>query len=67
MNRTEHTNQHNVRFYIERACDFDDSGRVIAGRGWYAGVIVGRHDMSGFWFETKEAAIDAIAECRVAP
>lgn len=66
MDRTEHTNRHNVRFYVERACDFDDAGRVIAGRGWFAGLIRGRDDLSGVWFETKEAALDAIADYAVA-
>lgn len=66
MNRTEYTNRNNVRFYIEQACDFDDAGKVVAGRGWYAGLIRGRDDMSGFWFETKEAALDAIADYREA-
>ena len=66
MNRTEHTNRHDVRFYIEQACDFNDAGKVVAGRGWYAGLIRGRDDMSGFWFETKEAALDAIADYREA-
>lgn len=64
MNRTETTNRHNVRFYIEQACDFDDDGRIVAGRGWYAGLIAGRDDMSGVWFETKEQAMDAIADYR---
>lgn len=66
MNRTELTNAHNVRFYLEQSADFDDAGRVIVGRGWYAGLIVGRADLSGVWFETKEAALDAISEYRVA-
>jgi hypothetical protein len=66
MNRTEHTNQHGIRFYIEQACDFDDNGRVVAGRGWYVGIIRGRDDMSGVWFETKEAAQAATADYREA-
>jgi len=66
MNRTEYNNQHGVRFYIEQACDFDDDGRVVAGRGWYVGLIRGRADMSGFWYETKEAAQAATADYREA-
>ena len=64
--RTEITNAHGHRFYIERGKDFDDAGRMVDGKGWFAGIINGRHDFSGVWFETREAALDAIADYKAA-
>lgn len=60
------TNQHGFRFYIERAGDFDDAGRAIEGRGWFAGLVVGKDELGGVWFETREAALDAIHDYRSA-
>lgn len=64
MERTEHTNAAGIKFYLERAKDFDDAGRMINGSGWFAGLIRGRDDLSGVWFETREAALDAISSFR---
>lgn len=67
MTRTEYkTNQHGFRFYIERAGDFDDNGHPIEGRGWFAGLVVGRDELSGIWFATRDEALAAIADYRVA-
>jgi hypothetical protein len=55
------TNAAGIKFYIEQAGDFDNSGRACAGRGWFAGLVVGNSELGGVWFETKEAALDAIA------
>ena len=60
--RTEHTNANGFRFYIERSKDFDAAGRMIDGNGWFAGLIDGRHDLSGAWFETRDSALDAITK-----
>lgn len=66
MNRTEITNAHGIKFYIEQSADFDDAGRMVAGHGWYAGLVNGNDDMSGVFFETREQATDAIADFAVA-
>ena len=66
MNRTEITNAHGIKFYIEQSADFDDAGRMVAGRGWYAGLIKGNDDMSGVFFDTRNQAFDAVAEYKVA-
>ena len=66
MKRTEITNAHGIKFYIEQRADFDDAGRMVAGRGWYAGLIKGNDDMSGVFFETRGQAADAIADFAVA-
>jgi hypothetical protein len=55
------TNAHDVRFYIERAGDFDDNGRFIWGRGWFAGLVVGNDELSGVWFDTRNQALSAIS------
>lgn len=55
------TNSHGIRFYIERAVDFDDEGRSVAGRGWFAGLVVGKDELGGVWFETRREALDAVA------
>lgn len=60
------TNTHGIRFYIERAKDFDDDGRMIDGRGWFAGLVVGNDELSGVWFETRDHALAAVADYRVA-
>jgi len=60
------TNQHGVRFYIERSGDFDDAGQAIAGRGWFAGIVRGKDELGGVFFETREAALAAIADFREA-
>lgn len=60
------TNQHGIRFYIERAADFDDAGRFIDGRGWFAGLVVGEDELSGVWFESRYQALASIADYRVA-
>lgn len=54
------TNQYGIEFYIERSKDFDNNGRVIDGRGWFAGLTKGREHLGGVWFETREQALDAI-------
>ena len=58
------TNSHGVKFYIEKAKDFDDDGRSIEGKGWFAGLVVGRDEIGGVWFETECAALTAVAEHR---
>lgn len=60
------TNAHGVLFYIERAKDFDDAGRMIDGRGWFAGLVVGNDELPGVWFETRDEAIAAVANYKVA-
>jgi hypothetical protein len=55
------TNKFGHKFYIEQSADFDDDGRMIAGRGWFAGLVKGNDSLGGIFFETKEAALDAIA------
>lgn len=60
------TNSYGTRFYIERAADFDDEGRPTSGRGWFAGLVVGKDELSGVWFETRDAALAAIADYRAA-
>lgn len=57
-------NTYGVRFYIERASDFDDAGRVVPGKGWFAGIVAGKDELSGVWFETRDDALDAIAGYR---
>jgi len=65
--QTEYTtNRHGTRFYIERAADFDDAGRPTDGRGWFAGLVVGNDELSGVWFETRDAAFAAISNYQVA-
>lgn len=54
------TNAHGCKFYLERSKDFDDAGRVVNGRGYFAGLIRGKDWMHGVFFETREAALDAI-------
>lgn len=66
MNRTEITNAHGIKFYIEQSADFDDAGRMVAGLGWYAGLVKGNDDMSGVFFGTRDQATDAIASFTVA-
>ncbi len=65
MNAQQVTNPHGIKFYVEQSADFDDTGRMIAGRGWYAGLIEGKDMLSGVFFDTREAAIDAISKYRV--
>jgi len=55
------TNAHGIKFYVEQSADFDDDGRTIAGRGWFAGLVQGGDELGGIWFETREKALDAIA------
>lgn len=66
MNRTEITNANGIKFYIEQSADFDVAGLMVAGRGWYAGLVKGDDDMSGVFFETRDQATDAIADFAVA-
>ena len=54
------TNAKGTRWYIERAKDFDDSGRMVDGRGYFAGIIRGQCYESGVWFPTYAAAINAV-------
>lgn len=64
---TEHkTNARGIRFYIERAKDFADDGRMIDGRGWFAGLVAGNDELSGVWFETRTEALLAVADYREA-
>lgn len=56
------TTANGIRFYIERARDFDDAGRMVDGRGWFAGLVVGKDQLSGSWFETYDGALAAIAD-----
>lgn len=60
------TNTQGIKFYIEQAADFDDAGRSIAGRGWFAGLVQGKDELGGVWFETREQALNAIAAYKVA-
>lgn len=60
------TNAHGIKFYVEQAADFDDAGRPIAGRGWFAGIVQGKDELGGVWFETREQAMDAIVDYKVA-
>ena len=60
------TNQHGIKFYIEQASDFDDAGRQVTGRGWFAGIVRGNDDLGGVWFETREDALRAISDYKVA-
>lgn len=55
------TNAHGIQFYLEQAADFDDDGRCVAGRGWFAGLVQGKDELGGVWFEAREQALDAIA------
>ena len=55
------TNAAGIRFYIEASMDFADNGAMIAGRGFHAGLVVGNDMLGGVWFETREAAVDAIS------
>lgn len=55
------TNAYGVKFYIEPAGDFDDLGRSVVGRGFFAGLVQGRDQLSGVFFETKDMALSAIA------
>lgn len=54
------TNQHNIRFYLEGSSDFTDHGHYTSGRGWFAGLVKGKDEIGGVWFETKEQALSAI-------
>tara|TARA_B000000460_G_scaffold248191_1_gene225072 strand:+ start:13585 stop:13779 length:195 start_codon:yes stop_codon:yes gene_type:complete len=58
------TNQHGIRFYIETAMDFADDGRVIEGRGVFAGLVQGNDELGGVWFADEHSARAAIAEYR---
>lgn len=53
------TNAAGIKFYIEQSADFDDNGRMIAGRGWYAGIVDGNAQTGGVFFETRDAAMRA--------
>ena len=48
------------KFYIEQSADFDDDGRMKAGRGWYAGRVIGNDFIGGVFFDTREQALNAI-------
>lgn len=61
MQTTYITNAFGIRFYIEAARDFDDMGRNVEASGVYAGIIQGNCELSGVWFETREAALSAIS------
>lgn len=56
------TNKYGHKFYIEQAADFADDGRMVAGNGWFAGLVQDNAALSGVWFATKEAALNAIAD-----
>jgi len=51
MMRHEVTNRSGLRFYLEKG-----------QRGYFAGLIRGRHDMAGFWFPTEALALAAIRD-----
>jgi hypothetical protein len=53
------TNPRGIRFYVEEARDFDETGRNIKGRGFFAGLVQGNCDLGGVWFPTYEAAFSA--------
>jgi len=55
------TNRNAIRFYIEPSCDFGDDGRIVKANGVYAGIIDGKSELRGVWFESREAAIVAIS------
>jgi len=57
--KTQFTNSAGHRFYVERALDFSADGGMKAGRGWFAGLIVGNDHLGGVWFDTREAAMAA--------
>ena len=56
------TNKHGNKFLIERGKDFDENGRFIDGNGWFASQVVGNDILSGIWFETEQAALNACAD-----
>ena len=58
------TNAAGIKFYIEPAGSFDGAGRACAGRGFFAGLVVGKDEIGGVFFETKEQALDAISAWR---
>ncbi len=64
MTTQQITNPHGIKFYVEQSADFDDAGRMVAGRGWYAGLIEGNDMLGGVFFDTRDQAIDAINEHR---
>ena len=66
MNIETITNPAGFKFYVEQSADFDDDGRMKAGRGWYAGQVIGNDFLGGVFFDTREQAIDAITEYREA-
>jgi len=51
MSRREITNAAGLRFYLEKS-----------PRGWFVGLVKGRHDMSGHWFPAESLALAAIME-----
>jgi len=64
MNTQQITNAHGIKFYIEQSADFDDAGRMVTGRGWYAGLVKGRDQLGGVFFDTREQALNAVNEYR---
>ena len=62
MNTETFTNAAGIKFYIEQSADFDDNGRAVAGRGWFAGIMEGNAMTGGVFFETREAAMKAAHE-----
>jgi hypothetical protein len=45
------------RYLIERACDFDDSGRYALGDGWFVSYATG--PTAARWFSTYDSAYDS--------
>ena len=46
------------RYLIERARDFDDSGRYALGDGWFVSYATG--PTAARWFSTYDSAVNAI-------
>ena len=64
MDTHQITNVYGIKFYIEKSSDFDDAGRMVAGRGWYAGLVKGNDQLGGVFFDTREQALDAVDQYR---
>lgn len=66
MNTQHIINAHGIKFYLEQSTDFADDGRMVAGRGWFAGLVQGDDHLGGVFFDARKQALDAIAEYRCA-
>lgn len=55
----EITNKYGIKFLIEKSKDFDDSGRMIDGNGYFASIVKDSHIMSGVFFDSYDQALNA--------